>query len=72
MQDWAVQYWLQHGTPPDKMVLGIPAYGRSFMYSPESRSSGQLTGLSALGAGQAGAYTGEAGFLAYYEVIIFP
>ena len=28
--DFAAQYWIQNGCPRSKMVLGVPAYGRSF------------------------------------------
>jgi hypothetical protein len=26
-QDWSVSYWISHGCPPYKLVLGVPAYG---------------------------------------------
>ncbi len=28
--DWVVKYWLSKGLSKDKLVLGLPAYGRTF------------------------------------------
>uniref|UniRef100_H9GTR5 GH18 domain-containing protein n=1 Tax=Anolis carolinensis TaxID=28377 RepID=H9GTR5_ANOCA len=63
-QDDAVNYWKSNGAPPEKIILGIPLYGRSFTLSSSQ------TGLNApaSGPGTAGIYTREAGFLSYYEV----
>ena len=27
-QDWSVSFWISHGCPPYKLVLGVPAYGK--------------------------------------------
>ena len=64
-QDYAVNYWISLGAPADKLVLGLGLYGRSFTLSSSSSTG---VGAPAVGAGLAGAYTGEAGLLAYYEV----
>ena len=64
MQDFAVQMWLNGGTPKDKLIVGMGLYGRSF----EMASSDHRLGAPASGAGTAGKYTREAGFLSYYEV----
>ena len=64
LQDFAVQMWLNGGTPKDKLIVGMGLYGRSF----EMASSDHRLGAPASGAGTAGKYTREAGFLSYYEV----
>lgn len=65
--DWyiakAVDQWLDGGIPPEKLVLGMPTYGRSFKAVTDPRPAG-----TADGAGPKGRCTGEVGFLAYYEV----
>ena len=57
--------WIAHGAARDKLLLGIPFYGRTFtVLSPSQTNMGDLdTGL-----GGAGIYTQERGFLSYYEV----
>ena len=44
--------------------MGLPAYGGGFTVSGNSYTPGS----PASGSGVAGAYTDEAGFLAYYEI----
>ncbi|XP_003792386.1 chitotriosidase-1 [Otolemur garnettii] len=63
--DAAVQYWLKRGTPADKLILGMPTYGRSFTLAS---SSDTRVGAPATGPGTPGPFTKEGGFLAYYEV----
>ena len=63
-QEWAVQKWLDEGCPPDKLVLGMGSYGRTFSLSSTDTS----IGAPAKGGGSAGQYTREAGFWSYYEV----
>jgi len=65
--DWyiakAVDKWLAAGVPSEKLILGMPTYGRSFKGVDDPRPSG-----TAGGAGPKGRCTGEPGFLSYYEV----
>ena len=62
---YAVNYWLASGVPNQKLVLGIPMYGRSFTLKFENQ-----TGLGApvKGPGHPGSFTKEPGFLAYHEI----
>lgn len=64
-QNFSMNYWIQNGAPAEKLVMGMPLYGRSFTLTKEDK-----TGLYAP-AGQpgiAGPYTREAGFIGYNEV----
>lgn len=63
--DWAVKYWLNNGLSREKLILGLPAYGRSFTLADSNKKE---IGAVATGAGFAGKYTKEAGFLSYYEI----
>lgn len=65
-QDWGVNYWIKQGCPPYKLVLGLPAYGRSFRLKQSSRNN--LYSESINGSGIMGKYTRTAGFLAFYEI----
>lgn len=62
--DAIVNYWLRSGCPKDKLVLGIPLYGRSFTLE---NSSNNGVGAPA-SAGIAGEFVAEQGFLAYNEI----
>ena len=60
----SVGYWLSAGTPPDKLVLGIPTYGRSWtLATPDTAINS-----TASGTGAPGPVTEEAGYLAYHEI----
>ncbi|ETN57952.1 brain chitinase and chia [Anopheles darlingi] len=60
----SVNYWLGQGAPANKLVLGVPTYGRSF-----TLANPQDNGLRApsVGPGNEGPYTEQPGHLAYYE-----
>lgn len=60
-----MQLWLQKGTPANKLVLGMPTYGRSFTLASSSDTG---VGAPATGPGAPGPFTREAGLLAFYEV----
>jgi len=63
--EWAVNYLISLGMPPAKMVLGIPAYGRSFTLDDPSNNG---IGAPTHKPGAPGPYTKEAGFISYYEI----
>ncbi|XP_074078512.1 chitotriosidase-1 isoform X2 [Macrotis lagotis] len=63
--DFAVNYWLKKGAPSNKVILGMPTYGRSFTLSSLSDTG---VGAPTSGAGIPGSFTKEGGFLAFYEV----
>lgn len=63
-QDYAVGYMLRLGAPANKLVMGIPAFGRSFTLA----SSKTGVGAPISGPGLPGQFTKEEGILAYYEV----
>ncbi|XP_075219897.1 chitinase 6 isoform X2 [Lycorma delicatula] len=63
--DYTVKHYLELGADRNKLVLGIPTYGRSYtLFNPESN---QL-GAPADGPGEQGDATREKGYLAYYEI----
>eukprot|EP00092_Neocalanus_flemingeri_P031053 GFUD01033733.1.p1 GENE.GFUD01033733.1~~GFUD01033733.1.p1 ORF type:complete len:520 (+),score=153.64 GFUD01033733.1:169-1728(+) len=62
--DFAVNYWLSKGCPRNKMVVGIPTYGRTWTLSGSSTT----VKSGASGPGSAGQITKESGFLAFHEV----
>ena len=63
--NFTLNYWMQLGADPAKIIMGIPMYGQSF-----TLANPQINGLNAKasGPGLAGEFTRQAGFLAYYEV----
>lgn len=60
-----MKYYIELGADADKLVIGIPTYGRSY-----TLIDGNFTdfGSSADGPGEQGKYTREKGFMAFYEV----
>lgn len=62
-----MQHWLDKGAPAQLLNLGLAAYGRAFSLSSASSD----VGAPAKGPGEEGCYTGEEGFWAYYEVLLY-
>jgi GH18 family chitinase len=66
----SVESYLAAGIPGDKIVLGLPAYGRSYtVANPSLLVPHPAPGLPFSGPGPAGPATAEAGTLAYYEIV---
>ncbi|XP_015197633.2 acidic mammalian chitinase isoform X1 [Lepisosteus oculatus] len=65
--DHAVKYWLSQGVEARKLILGFPAYSRTFRLTDRGRRG---VGVPAE-EGQAGKYTKTPGFMAAYEVCQF-
>jgi GH18 family chitinase len=57
---------MKQGAPKEKLMIGMPTYGRSFTLVDPTKFD---IGAPASGGGAPGKYTGEAGFMSYYEVI---
>lgn len=64
-QDFIVSYYVKKGVPSSMINVGLGMYGRSFTLSNPGNNG---LGASSRGAGTAGRFTKEKGFLAYYEV----
>ncbi len=63
--NFTINYWIEKGADPRKLVLGMPMYGQSFSLAERNNH-----GLNAMtyGGGEAGENTRARGFLSYYEV----
>ncbi|XP_045190311.2 chitinase-3-like protein 1 [Mercenaria mercenaria] len=63
--DWAATYFIEKGIPKEKLIIGLPTYGRHYKLSDKSNYN-----ISApiKRAGTKGRYTKEPGFLTFYEV----
>lgn len=67
-KDYTVKHYIKMGADRNKLVLGIPTYGRSYtLFNPDATE----IGAPADGPGEQGEATREKGYLAYYEVILF-
>ncbi len=59
-----VKYLLSAGADSNKLILGIPTYGKTWTTNSQTKSPP----FAGSGAGSPGTYTQEPGFLAYYEI----
>jgi len=66
--DFSAKEWVRQGAPKEKLIIGMPVYGRTFTLVDPAQFD---IGAPATGGGEAGRYTGEAGFLSYYEICDF-
>jgi len=62
---WAASYWKNNSCPAEKLIIGMPTYGRNFKLCGTGQTE---MGQAHCGAGDKGNYTGENGFLAYFEI----
>jgi len=62
--DVCVKHWLKQGAPREKLIVGIPLYGRSFTLKTGDTS----IGASITGPGTPGSVSKEAGILTYFEI----
>lgn len=58
---------LQNGCPNNKVIFGIPAYGRTWKIDEDSGLTG-VPPLTTDGPGEAGPYTQQEGLLSYPEI----
>ncbi|XP_061712227.1 probable chitinase 10 isoform X1 [Cydia pomonella] len=65
--EFMVKYILRHGMAPEKLVLGVPLFGRSYTLASSTLTS---PGAPISGWGQEGPYTQTKGLLAYFEICI--
>lgn len=62
-----VKYWINNGAPANKIVLGIPTYGRTWQLTADATVDQiPITGLDS--PGEPGPQTKEAGLLSYPEI----
>lgn len=66
--DYSAREWVKQGAPKEKLLIGMPTYGRSFELVNASQFD---VGSPASGGGKPGKFTNEAGFLSYYEICNF-
>ena len=62
-----MKHWLSLGAPKNKLIVGIPTYGRSWTLS----STSSALGSPASSGGLAGPFTGASGFLGYNEICLY-
>ncbi|KAG2468266.1 acidic mammalian chitinase-like [Polypterus senegalus] len=66
--EYAMNYWKSNGAPAEKLLVGFPTYGLTFVLENTSNNG---VGAPTTGPGPAGPYTSQSGFRAYYEICTF-
>ncbi|NWU37539.1 CHIA chitinase, partial [Hylia prasina] len=66
--EYAMNYWRDNGAPAEKLLAGFPTYGKTFSLQNPSNNGIRAP---ASGPGPMGDFTGEPGYLAYYEICRF-
>nr|AUM84818.1 chitinase-like protein 7 [Lutzomyia longipalpis] len=66
--DFSAREWVKQGAPKEKLLIGMPTYGRTFTLVNTTQFD---IGAPASGGGNPGKFTSEAGFLSYYEICAF-
>lgn len=62
---YVVDHFISHGCPAEKIIFGIPAYGRTYTLNDTAQFG---LGAPVDGPGNKGPFTEEAGFLGYNEI----
>ena len=65
---YSVEKLLSMGASKEKLILGIPTYGRSFTLSTSTKTP---PNAYFSGAGNAGPILNQAGFLGYQEICLY-
>ncbi|XP_006866057.1 PREDICTED: oviduct-specific glycoprotein [Chrysochloris asiatica] len=65
---YAMNYWRKLGAPSEKLIMGLPTYGRTYCLLKTSET---WLGAMATGPAPPGKYTKQSGFLAYFEICNF-
>ena len=65
LQAWAANYWANMGCPRRKLIIGMPAFGRSFKLKTPYK---HRVSAQAKGPGPAGPFLKEEGRYSYFEV----
>ncbi|CAI9739982.1 probable chitinase 10 [Octopus vulgaris] len=65
--EWAIDYWIHLGAAPEKLLIGLPMYGRGFTLASKTNHE---PGDAQTGPGIAGKFTKEKGVQSYYEICL--
>ena len=66
-----LKLWEDYGCPKEKLIVGVPFYGRSFTLGSAANNGLRAPVKKWEGGGKPAPYTNAKGFMAYYEVNFF-